>query len=364
MTHHDKHGSASTSDSPPSSIPHSRPTLGDEELQGLAEVLQSGHIVQGARVAAFEQAIACTLGVRGGVATSSGTAALHLALLALHVGEGDEVLIPTYACAALLHAVRAVRAVPRLVDCDPYSFNMDPEAAKMACSARTKALIVIHSFGLPADLEALQALGLPVIEDGAQALGAMYRGRPVGSSGAVGVFSFYATKLITTGEGGMLLSNDARVLALARDLRQYDEQEDDTPRFNYKMTDLQAALGLAQLQRLPQFLARRQAIAARYRQGLQDLPLDLPLVPADGERVYYRYVVGGPQPAAHYLTKLHALGVQARRPVFRPLHRYLRLNGFPGAEEAWEKAVSLPLYPALSDEEVGRIVAAVRTGCQ
>lgn len=364
MIGRDIHSSASKSNPSPSPIPHSRPTLGDEELQGLAEVLRSGFIAQGARVAAFERKIARTLGVRGGVATSSGTAALHLALLALHVGEGDEVLIPTYACAALLHAVRAVRAVPRLVDCDPCSFNMDPEAARRACSARAKALIVIHSFGLPAELEALQALGLPLIEDGVQALGARYRERPVGSIGEVAIFSFYATKLITTGEGGMLLANDERVLAMARDLREYDEKADDTPRFNYKMTDLQGAMGLAQWQRLPQFLFRREAIAGRYRQRLQDLPLEPPLVLADRGRIYYRYVVRGPQPAEHYLAKLHALGVQARRPVFRPLHHYLRIDGFPGAEEAWEKAVSLPLYPALSDEEVERIVAAVWTSCQ
>ncbi|MFQ5658445.1 MAG: DegT/DnrJ/EryC1/StrS family aminotransferase, partial [Candidatus Methylomirabilales bacterium] len=166
-----------------SAIPHSRPTLGEADLQALAEALQSGFIAQGDKVAAFEQEMARMLGVRGGVATSSGTAALHLALLALGVGEGDEVLLPTYACSALLHAVRAVRAVPRFVDSDPVTFNMDPEAARMACSPRAKALIVVHSFSLPADLDALKGLGLPLIEASAQALGALYQGQPVGSIG-------------------------------------------------------------------------------------------------------------------------------------------------------------------------------------
>ncbi len=343
-----------------SPIPHSRPTLGETDLQAMAEVLQSGFIAQGAKVAAFEREMAGMLGVKGGVATSSGTTALHLALVALNVGEGDEVLLPTYACSALLHAVRAVRAVARFVDCDPFSFNMDPEAARKARSPRAKALIVVHSFGLPAELDDLKGLGLPLIEAGAQALGALHRGRPVGSVGEAAIFSFYATKLITTGEGGMLLSNDERILAVGRDLRAYDQKDDDRPRFNYKMTDLQAALGLAQLKQLPRFLQRRQAIASRYREGLQALPLQLPLAPPDRVPVYYRYVIKGPLPADHSLASLQAFGVEARRPVFRPLHRYLGLAGFPGAEEAWEKAVSLPLYPSLLAEEVERVVAAAR----
>jgi dTDP-4-amino-4,6-dideoxygalactose transaminase len=339
-------------------IPHSRPCLGEKELAAVAETLRSGFIAQGTRVAAFEQEMARRLGVKGGVATSSGTAALHLALRALDVGEGDEVLLPTYACSALLHAVRAVRAVPRLVDSDPVSFNMDPDAARQARSPRAKALIVVHSFGLPADLDELRSLGLPLIEAGAQALGALYHGRPVGSVGEAAFFSFYATKLITTGEGGMLLSSDERILSAGRDLREYDKKEDDRARFNYKMTDLQAALGLTQLARLPDFLQRRRAIASRYRDHLQPLALRLPVAPAGLTPVYYRYVVEGPLPAEHYLSRLRALGVEAERPVFRPLHRSLGLTGFPRAEAAWDKAVSLPLYPSLRDEEIARVVAA------
>lgn len=343
---------------PAAPVPHSRPTLGEAEAEALARVVRSGSIAQGVQVVAFEQEIARTVGVRGGVACSSGTAALHLALLALDVGERDEVLLPSYACSALLHAVRAVRAVPRLVDSDPESFNMDPEAARKACSPRAKAMIVVHSFGLPADLDELKGVGLPVIEAGAHALGASYRGRAVGSIGEVAVFSFYATKLITTGEGGMLLSDDARILARARDLREYDQKDDDRPRFNYKMTDLQAALGLAQLAQLPEFLKRREAIASVYGEALRALSLRLPVSPPERVRVYYRYVVKGSLPADHYLARLQARGVEARRPVFRPLHRLLGLEGFRGTDDAWTKAVSLPLYPSLRDEEVERVVTA------
>ena len=327
-------------------------------MRAVIEVLTSGLIAQGEKLAAFEQEVARMLGVSGGVGVSSGTAALHLALLAFDVGEGDEVLLPTYACSALLHAVRAVRAVPRFVDSDPSTFNMDPEAARKARSPKAKAMIVIHSFGLPAELDALKGLGLPLIQASAQALGAHYRGRPVGSIGEAAFFSFYATKLITTGEGGMLVSNDERILATVRDMRAYDRKEDDRLRFNYKMTDFQAALGLTQLKQLPRFLERRQAVAASYRERLQALPLQLPLAPPDHAPVYYRYVVKGALRADAYLARLHALGVEAKRPVFQPLHRYLGLEGFPGAEEAWEKAISLPIYPSLSDEEIDRILEA------
>lgn len=340
-------------------VPHSRPTLGDDERAALAEVVASGQLAQGPRVAAFERAMADRLGVRGAVAVSSGTAALHLALLALGVGPGDEVLVPSYACAALLHAARAAGATPRLVDVDPATFNIDPDAAKRVRSPRCRALIVVHAFGLPADLDALLALGVPVIEDAAQALGARHGTRPVGSAGAVGITSFYATKLMTTGEGGMLFGDDERILGVARDLREYDEKRDDRLRFNYKMTDLAAALGLVQARRLPAFLDRRRRIADLYRARLGSSPLRHP--PDPPGRVYHRYVVTGPRAAEHYLGRLDAAGVDARRPVFQPLHRYLGLTGFPGADEAGARAVSLPCYPSLSDAELERVVAAAET---
>jgi perosamine synthetase len=156
----------------------------------------------------------------------------------------------------------------------------------------------------------------------------------------------------------MLVARDERILGLARDLRAYDQKPDDRARFNYKMTDLQAALGLTQAGRLDAFLDRRRALAARYRARLAALPLRLPGDRPDRLHVYQRYVVAGARPAADVLARLEALGVQARRPVYRPLHRYLGLTGFPGAEEAWERAVSLPLYPSLTDEEADRVGAA------
>jgi len=345
-------------------IQHSRPTVDDRDRAAVAEVLRSGWIAQGAKVAEFEQAFAVRVGVRGGVATSSGTAALTVALRVLGVAGGDEVLIPTYACAALLQAVRAAGAIPRLVDCDPFTLNMDVEAARRARSPRARAIIVVHSFGLPADLEELRALGLPLVEDAAHAIGAVYRGRPVGGFGDASVVSFYATKLLTTGEGGMLLSNAKAVLDAARDCRDYDEKSTDRPRFNYKLTDFQAALGLAQLARLPAFLERRDQIAHRYSEALRPAPVELPASATDRRRVHFRYVVKGAGPAEHYLAALQGAGVHARRPIFRPLHRYVGAGGFPGADEAWARAVSLPMYPSLSDAEVMRVADAAARAFQ
>ncbi len=343
----------------PPPIPHSRPTLGPEDQEAVAAVLTSGHIAEGEQVAFFEEEIAKSVGAAGGVATSSGTAALHLALRALNVGEGDEVILPSYVCAAVLHAVHYVGATPRLADCDPRTFNLDPNAARRVAGRRTKAIIVPHLFGLPADLDALIPLGIPLIEDCAQTVGATLQGKPVGSIGEVTVFSFYATKVLTTGEGGMLTSPSASFVARARDLREYDEKKDYQVRYNYKMTDLQAALGRSQLKRLPQFLAARRALALSYTRAFADLPLLCPGDSPGRPHTFYRYVVRAAQEMVPRLLDLTSRGVTCRRPVFWPLHRALGLTGFAGTEEAWETAVSLPLYPSLgADQE--RVIQAVR----
>ncbi len=347
----------------PASIPHSRPTLGPAEARALAQVVRSGQLAQGPLVERFERAMARRLGLGHAAAVSSGTAALHLALLALDVGPGDEVLLPSLVCSAPLHAILAAGASPRLVDCDPATGNVDPAAARRAVGRRTKAIIVPHAFGLPADLANLCALGPPVIEDCAQALGAAYRGRPAGSIGDVCVLSFYATKVLATGEGGMVLSRRRRLVERVRDLRGYDERETFRPRFNYKLTDVAAALGLCQLARLDQFLARRRALAAAYDRALAGTPLGLPPRPADRTHMFHRYVVQAGRRAAPILAALGARGIAARRPIFRPLHAYLRLPGFPGAGEAWRGMVSLPIYPTLTRAEAARVARAAREAC-
>ncbi|MBI3003320.1 MAG: DegT/DnrJ/EryC1/StrS aminotransferase family protein, partial [candidate division NC10 bacterium] len=302
-------------------IPHSRPSLGPAEVEAVAAVLRSGQVAQGPEVAAFEAEVAARMGLRGGAAVSSGTAALHLALLALKVGRGDAVLIPSYTCAALLQAVRLAGAEPVLADVNPESGNLDPAAARRARTPRCRVLVPVHSFGWPADVEALRDLGLPIIEDCAQALGATAAGRPVGSRGEAAVCSFYATKVIAAGEGGMVLSDRPELLAVARDLRAYDEAPDPRLRFNYKMTDIQAALGRAQLGRLDDLLARRAAIAATYRKALAEAPVALP--PEVPGRIYHRFVVRVPGGVEGQLDAFARRGIGCRRPVHTPLHRLL-----------------------------------------
>lgn len=338
-------------------IAHSRPTLSDEDAERVARVVRSGVLAQGPEVAAFERGLAVRLGVPAVAAVSSGSAALELALRALGVSGGDEVIVPTYVCDALHHAVTRCGATAVLADADPATLSLAADDAKRRLTARTRCVIVPHAFGLAVDLGPFAALGVPVLEDCAQALGARVDGRPVGSLGSIAVCSFYATKLLTTGEGGAVAGPIALV-ERARDWRDYDERQDLRPRFNYKLTEMQAALGSSQLGRFDQFVARRRAIAAHYRARLARAGCQ---VPADaGERhVYHRFVVGLTRPIDPVIEHLAARDIAVRRPVFRPLHRALGLSGFPEAERLWAQMLSLPCYPTLSDTEVDTVAAVL-----
>jgi dTDP-4-amino-4,6-dideoxygalactose transaminase len=336
-------------------IPHSRPTLDQEETEAVCAVLQSGQLAQGRKVRHFEKALASLTGVGGTVAVSSGSAALHLALLALDVGEGDEVAIPSFVCPALLNAVRYVRAVPVIVDIHPQSFNMDANDLKKRLTAKTKAVILPHMFGLPADIREIAALGVPIIEDCAQSLGSRYQGAPTGSFGTVSVFSFYATKVICTGEGGMIATDDAQLLEKIRDLRDYDEKEDNRLRFNYKLTDIQAALGLTQLRKLPVLIERRRSIAIRYDAFLRQNGFSIPSCPGDREHIYFRYVIRT-QHLPEMLNAGRHAGIAYRRPVFKPLHHYLGITGYPESDRAFSQTLSIPIYPSLSDAEAASIL--------
>jgi perosamine synthetase len=337
-------------------ITHSRPSLDDEEILALKNVLSSGQLAQGPQVQAFEKELGSFHEFPPGVATSSGTAALHLALLSLGVGPGDEVLLPSYVCSAPLHAAYHSGATPVLVDVDPATGNMDPDDLKKRLTSKSKAIIAVHLFGLPANIDEILALGLPVIEDCAQSLGAYLEGKMLGTVGAISICSFYATKLITTGEGGMLLSRDSGLLVSARDLRDYDKRESLATRFNYKMTDLQAALGRSQFQKFEKFLGQREALAGVYNEQLATLPCTLPL--AQEGRIYYRYVVSVQGNITKLIQTLLNTGIEVARPVYRPLHRYFNLEDYPGAEMAWNSNVSLPIHPSLTSQDVHRVCQA------
>jgi len=339
-------------------IPHSRPTLGGDDAECVARVVRGGQLAQGPEVASLEHELAQFLGVGAAAAVSSGSAALELALRALDVGPGHEVIIPTYVCDALYHAVTRCGATPVLADADPETLGLSAADAARRCTPRTRAIIVVHPFGLALDLADFHRLGVAIVEDCAQTLGATLGGRPVGARGGLTVCSFYATKLLTTGEGGAV-AGPADLVARARETRDYDGRTDLAPRFNYKMTDMQAALGRSQLARLGTFIARRRALAARYRAGLARTPRCR--VPADcGERhVYHRFVVAIDTPLEPVLAHLERRGVAARRPVFRPIHRALGLSGYPSAERLWAQSLSLPCYPLLTDGEADTVTSAL-----
>jgi dTDP-4-amino-4,6-dideoxygalactose transaminase len=339
-------------------IPHSKPTLTEADAARVAAVVRSGQIAQGPEVAAFERELAVRLGTPAAAAVSSGSAALELALRALDVAGADEVVIPTYVCAALHHAVTRVGATPVLAEADPATLSVDPADVERRLSARTKCVIVPHAFGLAASLQRFDALGVPVIEDCAQAIGATDDGRPVGSRGRLSIVSFYATKMLTTGEGGAV-AGPRDLIERVRDLRDYDERLDLAPRFNYKMSDLQAALGRSQLARLDEFIARRHAVAARYRARLSGAPYGLPPDPAGGRHVYHRFVVDVGRPVGAVIDALAAGGVMARRPVFRPLHQALGSSGFDIADRLWSERLSLPCYPALAAAEIDTVAGAL-----
>lgn len=321
-------------------IPHSRPTIASGELEAVSRVLQSGRIAQGAEVEAFEQECAAFLGRRYGVAVSSGTAALHLTLGALGVERDEPVALPSYACAALITAITLQQGQPLLCD-----IGDDLNIATETVPTSARVSIVPHLFGAPAALPATST----IIEDVAQSMGG-----DTGAGTPVAITSFYATKLMTTGEGGMVLTDDEGIAEFVRDRRDYDNRDDFAVRFPYKMTDFQAAMGRVQLGRLPGFVKRRQEIATKYERAFSSLPVRLPC--PEGH-VFFRYVIETSDRDA-LETHLQGCGIEAKRPVYRPAHHYLG-GDFPRSEQAHRECLSLPIYPSLIDADVVHVIESV-----
>lgn len=349
-------------------IPHSKSTIEDDDIKSVSSVLKSGLIAQGENVNRFEERFSRYHGVKGGVAVSSGTAALHLSLLALGIGRGDRVIVPTYACIAPYNAVRYTGASPVLADSVKDGWGIDAEWVEDYLKRNSKkknirAIVVVHLFGKPVDMDAFLDISgrysIPVIEDCALSLGAEYKGRKVGTFGKVSVCSFYATKVIATGEGGMLISNSKTILNRIRDLKEYDERQDNRLRFNYKMTDIQAALGISQLKKLPGFIKQRRRIAKNYLEKLHGLPLSLPKESGNSKDMYYRFVVRMKN-AGRFINDMERNGIACRRPVFMPVHRTVKARRLPNAEKVWKEAVSLPIYPLLKEDAAERIIRCMR----
>ena len=350
-------------------IPHSRPTVVPGMVEAATRVIESGQHAGGTVRRDLEAAFGQRLGVRHAEALQSGFAALHLALLAVGAAPGTRVLVPSYVCVALLHAVHACGATPLVADVDARTFNLTAATIEAALAregragAELAAVIVPHALGAPADIAAL-GLAVPVIEDCAMALGARLGDREVGASGTAGVFSFYATKMLSTGHGGAVLTDDAGVAERIADRLQYDERDTWRPAFNYRLSDLAASVGRVQLAHLDEFLARRRLIAARYLELCGRLGLDSQQPLPGSQSAWYRFTLLASDSASRdaLIEALAARGVEAKSPVYRPLHRYLELTAeaFPVTESIQARAVSIPIYPSLTDNELEQVCAAVQ----
>jgi dTDP-4-amino-4,6-dideoxygalactose transaminase len=367
-------------------IPIMRPWLGPEEGAAVRDVLASGWVAQGPKVAAFEASVAAALGASHGVATTSCTTALHLALHALGVGPGDEVVVPSLSFIATTNAPRYVGARPVFADVDLETQNLTAETVERALGPATRAVIVVHQAGMPADLDAIEALCSPrdvaVIEDGACAIGSTYRGRPIGARNLVAL-SFHPRKLVTTGEGGMLLTGDAAVAQRLRRLREHgmavSAHERHSSRmvvletyqelgFNYRMTDLQAAVGLVQLTKLDAMVAERRRLADRYRDVLESVPgLSIPDDPPYGTTNYQSYIVrlddDLPTNREAVMQALLDRGIATRRGIMaahlEPACARFPVPDLPVTERLTRHSLILPLYHDMADAELDRVAESL-----
>lgn len=355
-------------------IPHSKPTLAEADAAAVSDAIRTGYVGSGPLVKTFEAQVAGRLDRSFSRATTTGSAALHLALLAAGVRPGDPVLLPAFVCRAVLNVVLASGGMPVLVDIDPMTLCITPDAARSACTragiakSTNVSLVLVHSFGVAVDIDAFQSLGMRIIEDAASSFGASFDGRPVGSSGMVSILSFASTKMMTTGQGGMVLTSDEEYAVRIEALMDYDCTSKSSGgaqpiAYNYGFTEAQASLGISQLSGLDDFVARRREVAGRYVQALRGLT-GVTLPPATDGHGFYRFILLADD-AQNVVQRLRAADIDARTSVSHFLHDYLDRPGqFPNCEAIRSRIVSLPIFPSLTAGEVERVALSARAAIQ
>jgi UDP-4-amino-4-deoxy-L-arabinose-oxoglutarate aminotransferase len=342
-----------------SMIAHSRPTLKSADYKVVRQVMESGMVAEGEKVNQFEETVSDYVKSKGGVATSSGTAAIYVALRALDVKDHDDVILPSYVCRSVMDAVRWTGARPVLCDIGN-DWCMNIRTVKGRVSKRTKAIIMVHIFGIAGNVRPICRLGIPVIENICQAFGAKRDGKFVGTFGEMAVCSFHATKLLTTGEGGMVLANDEGLMKRLKELK-YGGTRNDDGRYMFRMSDIQAALGLSQLKKFNWMLTRRREIADHYFSAFNELPIELPRRVRD-HSVFFRFPIRTERGFSDLQAEFGQHGVAVRKGVDDMLHRHLSNSDqcFPYTQRMFNSTVSIPIYPSLTESEVQCITEATR----
>ena len=353
----------------PEPIRLARPDVGEAEIAAVAEVIASGQLTMGPKVGEFERMLAAAVGTADAVAVSSATAALHLALVALGVGPGDEVIVPAYTFPATANVVELCGARTVFADVDPSTFLVDIDAVAAAVTERTKAVMVVHLFGRPVDWDRLRAAvpaHVHLVEDAAGALGAAYRDRKCGALGIAGCLSFHPRKIVTTGEGGAVTTDDPAIAKAVREGRYFGmvmgEQVDlHTPGTNYKLADVLCALGIPQLARLEELLQARERVAGWYAERLPD-GVDIPRADEGDRHGWQAYVIGiEDRDEARAALARDAIESQIGTYAVHRLSAYAGRGEFPGADRAFERALALPFATTTTEAEVERVCAALRT---